>query len=84
MFKLRQNHRLFLYIRNEISERSMIMYSVVVLYEIMIINWGLIIQIQSNEINQIEEQFYRIKTAELKQNLRTTLKSLTMEKFANR
>lgn len=60
------------------------MYSVVVLYEIMIINWGLIIQIQSNEINQIEEQFYRIKTAELKQNLRTTLKSLTMEKFANR
>ena len=67
MFKLRQSHRLFLYIRNEISERSMIIYSVVVLYEIMIINWGLIIQIQSNEINQIEEQFYRIKT-EFKNN----------------
>ena len=38
---------------------------------------------QSNEINQTEEKFYRIKTAELNQNLRATLKSLTMEKYAN-
>ena len=70
-------------VNNEISERSMIIYSVVVLHEIMIINWRLIIQIQSNEINQTEEKFYRIKTAELNQNLRATLKSLTMEKYAN-
>ena len=83
MFKLRENCRLFLYIKNEISERSMVIYSVMVLYEIMIINWRLIIQIQSNEINQTEEKFYRIKTAELNQNLRATLKSLTMEKYAN-
>ena len=38
MFKLRENCRLFLYIKNEISERSMVIYSVMVLYEIMIIN----------------------------------------------